>query len=48
MGLDHSYSDDLFATAGGVVSIWNYERSSPIQTFEWGIDTVTKIKFNPS
>ena len=47
-GLDHSYSEDLFATAGSVVQIWNYERSAPLQTFEWGVDTVTKVKFNPS
>ena len=47
-GLDHSYGDDVFATAGSVVQIWSYERSSPLQSFEWGIDTVTRIKFNPS
>lgn len=47
-GLDHSYTDDLFATGGPIVQIWNYERSSPIQSFEWGVDTVTKVKFNPS
>lgn len=49
LNIDHSYSDDLFATSGGVVQIWNYERSSPIQSFEsWEVDTVTKLKFNPS
>ena len=50
MGLDHSYSDQLLATAGKVVQIWSYDRSEPIQTFNWGgaIDTITKIKFNPS
>jgi WD repeat and SOF domain-containing protein 1 len=48
LGLDHSYSENLFATAGSVVQVWNYERSHPLQTFEWGVDTVTKIKFNPS
>jgi WD repeat and SOF domain-containing protein 1 len=47
-GVDHSYSDDLFATGGAIVQVWTYERSSPLQTFEWGVDTVTKIKFNPS
>ena len=45
---DHSYGEDLFATSGSAVQIWNYERSSPLQTFEWGVDTVTKLKFNPS
>ena len=29
--------------------MWNYERSVPIQSFEtWAIDTVSKVKFNPS
>ena len=49
LNIDHSYSDDLFATSGSVVQIWNYERSSPVQSFEsWNVDTVTKLKFNPS
>jgi WD40 repeat protein len=29
-GLDHSYGEDIFATAGSVVQIWSYERSSPL------------------
>lgn len=45
---DHSYGEDLFATSGSAVQVWNYERSTPLLTFEWGVDTVTKLKFNPS
>ena len=30
------------------MQVWSYERSTPIQSFEWGVDTVTKLKFNPS
>lgn len=49
LGCDHSYSDDLFATAGSVVSIWNYERSAPVLSFDsWNVDTIYKVKFNPS
>ena len=49
MNCDHSYADDVFATAGGVVQVWSYERSAPIQSFDtWDIDTVTKLKYNPS
>ena len=49
LGCDHSYSDDLFATAGSVVQIWNYERSSPLLSFDtWNVDTIYKLKFNPS
>ncbi len=46
---DHSYSDDIFATSGSVVQLWSYERSTPTQTFEgWDVDSVTKLRFNPS
>jgi WD repeat and SOF domain-containing protein 1 len=49
LNIDHSYSDDIFATSGAVVQVWSYERSSPIHSFEsWEVDTVTKLKFNPS
>jgi len=49
MGCDHNYAADCFVTAGSVVQVWNYERSSPLQTFEaWNVDTVNKVKFNPS
>ena len=49
LGCDHSHGADVFASAGQVVQVWNYERSKPLQTFEsWNIDTVTKVKFNPA
>jgi len=46
--LDHSYGDALFASSGPMVQVWSYERSKPIQSFNMGVDTVTKLKFNPS
>ena len=30
------------------MQVWGYERSSPLQEFEWGSETITKLKFNPS
>jgi len=42
------FSEPLFATGGDVVQVWSYERSHPIETFEWGIDSITKVRFNPS
>ena len=42
------FSEPLFATGGGVVQIWNYERSHPIESFDWGVDSVVKVRFNPS
>ena len=47
--LDHSYGNEsVFASSGQVVQVWNYERSLPMQTFEWGADSVLKVRFNPS
>ena len=49
LGCDSSYGEDLFATAGGVVQVWSYERSTPVQSFKTHeSDTVTKLRFNPS
>ena len=47
--IDHSFGENLFASAGSCVQLWNYERSVPLQTFEWeAVDSITKLKFNPS
>lgn len=47
--VEHSYTETgVFATAGQIVQLWNYERSQPVSSFEWGADSVLKLKFNPS
>jgi hypothetical protein len=28
--VDHSFSENLFATSGSCVQVWNYERSVPL------------------
>lgn len=45
--LDCSPEKSFFVTGGEIVQLWNYERNSPFQKYDWGIDTVTKCKFNP-
>jgi len=45
--IDHSYNENLFATSGGVVAIWNYDRNTPIQTFNNSTDGFIRLKFNP-
>lgn len=45
--IDHSYSEKLFASAGGVVSVWNYERNTPTMTFNNCADGFIKVKLNP-
>lgn len=45
--IDCSMSDPYFVTGGDTVKIWNQERNSVFQNYDWGIDTVSKVKFNP-
>lgn len=45
--VDHKRNENIFATAGGdSVQIWSHERTSPIQTFNWGADNVKHVRFN--
>ena len=37
----------MFATCGEQVDIWNENRSNPIRSFTWGVDTIHSVKFNP-
>ncbi|XP_065875269.1 uncharacterized protein [Euphorbia lathyris] len=45
--VDHQWDGELFATAGAQVDIWNHNRSQPVNTFEWGTETVISVRFNP-
>ncbi|XP_057949025.1 uncharacterized protein LOC131144407 [Malania oleifera] len=45
--IDHQWDGNLFATAGAQVDIWNHNRSEPVNSFEWGKDTVISVQFNP-
>ncbi|KAE9584675.1 hypothetical protein Lal_00023530 [Lupinus albus] len=44
---DHQWDGEHFATVGAGVDIWNHNRSQPINSFEWGTDTVISVKFSP-
>lgn len=46
-GIDHSWKSNDFATCGEQVDIWNEKRADPIRSFNWGVDTIHSIKFNP-
>ncbi len=46
-GIDHHWGRPMFATAASVVEIWDHDRSEPVNTFSWGSDTVTSVRFNP-
>ncbi|XP_023669980.1 DDB1- and CUL4-associated factor 13 [Paramormyrops kingsleyae] len=46
-GIDHHQKESLFATCGQQVDIWDEQRSSPIRTFTWGVDSFSCVRFNP-
>ncbi|KND00822.1 rRNA-processing protein SOF1 [Spizellomyces punctatus DAOM BR117] len=45
-GVDHHRSKRTFATSSTQVDIWDHERAEPVQSFSWGSETVTAVKFN--
>lgn len=45
--ISHHETKSIFATCGEVVSIWDETRDTPIREYQWGVDTVHKIAFNP-
>lgn len=47
-GVDHHWDRPQFATAGAAVEIWDHSRAEPVQTFSWGADTITSVRFNPA
>ena len=47
LGIDYHHQRDCFATCGHAVDIWDAEHSQPIQTFDWGSESVLSIRFNP-
>lgn len=47
LGVDHHYSQPFFATCGENVQIWDETRSDPLQTFTWGVDSISNVRCNP-
>ncbi|XP_010794750.1 DDB1- and CUL4-associated factor 13 [Notothenia coriiceps] len=46
-GLDHHRKEGVFATCGQQVDVWDEQRSSPIRSFTWGVDSFSAVRFNP-
>lgn len=47
--IDHSWErEPIFATAGQSVDIWNANRSMPTHSFNWGVDTIYSVRWNPA
>ncbi|CAL8357846.1 unnamed protein product [Arctogadus glacialis] len=46
-GLDHHQKNGTFATCGQTVDIWDEQRSTPIRSFSWGVESFSSVRFNP-
>nr|CAG4642467.1 EOG090X04WU [Evadne anonyx] len=46
-GITHHQNKPYMATCGEVCSLWEQSRAQPIKTFEWGVDSLNCVKFNP-
>uniref|UniRef100_A0AAY5KYC1 DDB1- and CUL4-associated factor 13 n=1 Tax=Esox lucius TaxID=8010 RepID=A0AAY5KYC1_ESOLU len=45
--IDHHHKDAVFVTSGQQVDIWDEQRTSPIRSFSWGVDSINCVRFNP-
>lgn len=46
-GIDHHRKQQLFATSGGQLDVWDVDRSEPLCSMPWGCDTINTVRFNP-
>lgn len=46
--IDHHWQRPMFVTVGDTVDVWDYNRSTPLSSFEWGCERVITGRFNPS
>ena len=46
-GITHHRYTKQFATCGESTLLWDTGRNLPLQEFDWGVDTVHSVKFNP-
>jgi len=46
--VDHHHKEHTFGTAGSALLLWDTARSDPLQSFEWGADAITRLRFNPA
>mmetsp|Transcript_78252 Transcript_78252/g.162508 ORF Transcript_78252/g.162508 Transcript_78252/m.162508 type:complete len:445 (+) Transcript_78252:121-1455(+) len=46
--VDHHWKKELFVTTGDTLDVWDYNRSAPLSSFEWGCDRVICSRFNPA
>lgn len=47
MDISHHWKANTYATCGETVHVWDHQRAAPVREFNWGVDSVHKIRFNP-
>jgi WD repeat and SOF domain-containing protein 1 len=47
MGVSHHQKEPMFATCGELCQVWEEDRNEPIRTFQWGVDSLHDVSFNP-
>ena len=46
--IDHHWKEAKFATAGSQLDVWDHDRSEPIHSFNWGVESLLTCKWNPA
>ena len=47
--IDHVWdTSGLFITGGSSLDVWNAQRSRPVHSFNWGVDTIHAVRYNPA
>jgi len=46
--IDHHWQKPMFVTVGDTVDVWDYNRSAPLSSFEWGCERIITARFNPA
>jgi WD repeat and SOF domain-containing protein 1 len=46
LSVDHHRTEQMFATSGSQVDLWNHERAEPVASFSWGADSISTVRFN--
>ena len=45
--IDHHWKKPIYATSGEKVDIWDETRLEPLQSYTWGVDSHSSLRFNP-
>ncbi len=46
MGVTHHRHEKRFATCGEAVILWDADTRSPVNQYQWGVDSVHCLRFN--